>query len=214
MHGSGSSCRGSQRRNGCRATFPGYGPCAGDATWRQIGLAADVVVVRLVECCSGEFRWQVGRLQQSFERVDRVGGDLQSTTSTMDELTHCRIQRANLVVAEVDPYLIGHPQAVQPGHVTGSIFRRVPVVGAVLVDHLQADEPPIDLVGTQLLHFGDPSGSDPRPRAYRVQKEFKISHVAEAIGDIRSSVWRHPGCDASTRIGVRRGLLRALRRSR
>src|SRR3954466_2072679 len=104
----------------------------------------------------------------------------------MDGLTEHGVQGADLFVAEVEADLVGDAQPVQTGHVTGAIFGRVPVVGAVLVDHLQADETPVDVVLAQLLDLGDPTGGDPGPRANRIEKELEISHAFEPTGDLRS----------------------------
>ena len=64
------------------------------------------------------------------------------------------------------------------------------IVGAMLVDHLQGDEAPVDLVMPELLYLGDPTGCDPGPRAHRIEKELEIGHVVEAIGGL--SMKGHP----------------------
>src|SRR4029079_3371355 len=162
---------GVERDDRCADVFAG-------AFERQRRLGLDVRVVRFVERGLGETGRKIGRLQEAFHRGDRVVDDLRAALVVVDRLAEHRVQRADLLVAEVDAHLIGNAKTVQAGHVTGAVLGCVPIAGAMLVDHLQADEAPLHLVMPQLLDLGDPTGGDPGPRAHRIEKELEIGHAS------------------------------------
>ncbi len=125
---------------GVPTSFPG-------SLERQICLAADVRIVRLVE---RRHRPTPAADRPPSARLARLPpgrrGSPTGDPVPWMQLSERRVELADVVVAALEAHLVGDAQTVEPCHVTGSVFRGVPIVGAMLIDHLQADESPVHLV--------------------------------------------------------------------
>src|SRR4051794_15550478 len=130
-----------------------------------------------------------------------------------------RVEASDCIVVEGQSNLVGHPQALQADIVTGAVLRCVPLRLVVVVDEVQGDEPPSDVVVTDLFDLGHPPGGDPRPRADGVEEEieFWIGHISTlsappAGGTERAARTERDqirGISRSSKVSMRSPLLRS-----